>query len=157
MARRLKVFLDSDIFIRDLRFQRDSSYQDNRAFLNLIKQKKVSAYTSIYNLLEVCGYLSFNLDSNQLKNLYRGFSGIYSVNVLFPEMHSEAVLKLDIARIFSYIERKMALSDSLIAHVAELHKNLLNCFITWNAKHFVDKLAIEVLTPRQFFEQKIQT
>lgn len=153
MGRKLRVFLDSDIFIRDLRFKRDEYYQENANLLELVKGKKILGHTSIYNLLEICGYLSFNLDAAELRNLYTGFSGRYALKILFPEILSDQVLKLNIPRVFSYVEKKMALSDSIISDVADMHKNSLNLFITWNAKHFKDKLNIQVINPSEFLKK----
>ncbi len=153
MGRKLRVFLDSDIFIRDLRFKRDEHYQENANLLELVRGKKILGYTSIYNLLEICGYLSFNLDAAELRNLYTGFSGKYALKILFPETLSDQVLKLNVTRVFSYIEKKMALSDSIVSDVADMHKDLLNLFITWNAKHFKDKLSIQVVNPDEFLKK----
>ncbi len=153
MGRKLRVFLDSDIFIRDLRFKRDEHYQENANILQIVKEKKILGYTSIYNLLEICGYLSFNLDPTELKNLYSGFPGRYALTILFPDILSEQILKFNIPIVFSYIERKMALSDSIVSDVADMHRNRLDLFITWNAKHFKDKLSIRVLSPNDFLEE----
>lgn len=153
MGRKLRVFLDSDIFIRDLRFKRDEHYHENANILQIVKEKRILGYTSIYNLLEICGYLSFNLDPTELKNLYSGFPGRYALTILFPDILSEQILKFNIAIVFSYIEKKMALSDSIVSDVADMHRNGLDIFITWNAKHFKDKLSIRVLSPNDFLEE----
>jgi len=60
--------LKSDIFVRDLRFLRDRDYGANRRFLEALRTAK-NGVTTLYNLLEVCGILSFNLNSQQLKEL----------------------------------------------------------------------------------------
>lgn len=153
MGRKLRVFLDSDIFIRDLRFKRDEHYHENANILQIVKEKRILGYTSIYNLLEICGYLSFNLDPTELKNLYSGFPGRYALTILFPDILSEQILKFNIPIVFSYIEKKMALSDSIVSDVADMHRNGLDIFITWNAKHFKDKLNIRVLSPNDFLEE----
>lgn len=153
MARRLRVFLDSDIFIRDLRFKRDEHYEINKKLIQLVQRKKILGYTSIYNLLEICGYLSFNLTLGDLRNLYVGFPGRYNLTIIFPDKLSDYILKLDIIRIFGFIEKKMSFSDSLISDTVEIYREKLNFFITWNAKHFRDKLSIEVVTPHEFLEK----
>lgn len=64
------IFLDSDIFLIDLRYRRDLRYEKNAAFLLELKRRKRQAVTSIFNLLEVCGVLSFNLNEQQLVDLF---------------------------------------------------------------------------------------
>lgn len=59
------VLVDTNIFAIDLRYKRDSNFENNRAFLDLIAEKK-NGFTTIVNLLELCGILSFNLNEKQL-------------------------------------------------------------------------------------------
>ena len=66
------------------------------------------------------------------------------------ETFSEQVLKFNISRVFNYIEKRMALSDSIVSDVVDMHNELLDIFITWNAKHFKDKLSMQVLNPHEF-------
>lgn len=48
--------LDSDIFVLDLRYPNDARQEANRSFLQRSGQRRA---TTIYNVLEVCGIMSF--------------------------------------------------------------------------------------------------
>lgn len=55
------IFINTDVFVIDLRCHRDRKYQENRMFLKLI-DKGTKATKSYYNILETCGILSYNLN-----------------------------------------------------------------------------------------------
>ena len=54
-----RVFIDTDIFVRDLRYPNDPLLEINQRFLEKVMSGKIAATTSIFNVLEVCGILSF--------------------------------------------------------------------------------------------------
>jgi DNA-binding Xre family transcriptional regulator len=59
------IAVDSDVFVRDLRYLRDREYGINKQFLEILRAAK-NGFTTLYNLLEICGILSFNLNPGQL-------------------------------------------------------------------------------------------
>ena len=63
------IFIDTNVFIIDLRYKRDKHFRKNRAFLDFIASSS-KGVTSIFNLLEICGILSFNLNRQQLMELF---------------------------------------------------------------------------------------
>ncbi len=75
------VLVDTNIFVIDLRYKRDTNYEINRAFLDHIGEKR-NGFTTIVNLLELCGILSFNLNEKQLIELWFYFRDRYGVVVL---------------------------------------------------------------------------
>ena len=75
------VLVDTNIFVIDLRYKRDANYEINRSFLNHISEKR-NGFTTIVNLLELCGILSFNLNEKQLVELWFYFQDRYGVVVL---------------------------------------------------------------------------
>ena len=64
--------IDTTVFIIDLRYKRDRYFAANRAFLDWIAQARNGA-TTLFNLLEVGGILSFNLNEKQLQELFSYF------------------------------------------------------------------------------------
>jgi predicted nucleic acid-binding protein len=46
------VLIDTNIFVIDLRYKRDTNYEINRAFLDHIGEKR-NGFTTIVNLLEL--------------------------------------------------------------------------------------------------------
>lgn len=145
------IFIDSDVFVRDLRYRRDEHFADNARFLDQLKKRKTTACTSIFNVLEVCGILSFNLNESDLRDLYRGFTAHYGVKVVFPA-HNDGDLNYDIPKIFLQMAKKQCLSDAQISYVVERFSGKIKKFVTWNAIHFVGKISVPVLTPKEMMK-----
>jgi len=144
--------IDTSVFIIDLRYKRDKNFVVNRAFLTQIAQERSGA-TTIFNLLEVCGILSFNLNERQLQELFFHFPQHYQVEVL-PHLDFESLLPaLKVGDLFEVISRKVSFGDALI--MATIEKCLPGAvrFVSWNAQHFVDRLSIPSLTPKEFLEK----
>lgn len=136
------IFLDSDVFVIDLRYQRDEHYAINQLFISQTANK----YTSIFNVLEVCGILSHNLSSQSLDTLYQTFAEWFQVQILYPPMSREDVIE----KTYDKIRNKMGFGDALALNVAET--NQVKTFVSWNAKHFQGKSGIPVMTPEQFLK-----
>lgn len=148
MNKRLRVLIDTDVFVIDLRYPRDSRYSENKAFLECVKRGELAAWTTLYNLMEVCGILSFNLSPQSLQELFIGFAAQFSVTILFPNGREEEVCFAP-AEILEIMKRKLSFGDALIAEVAQRHRRRLDLFVTWNAVHFEGKLPIKAVTPNQ--------
>ena len=144
-----KVFIDSDLFVRDLRYPRDMRTAINQKFLDRVRRRKIHGVTSIFNLLEVCGILSFNLSSSDLLRLYADFTHHYNLQILFPA-DGAGNLEYDIPRIFEQIQGKQSLGDAQISYVVHRFADHLSCFVSWNAVHFEGKLPLPVKTPEDF-------
>ncbi|MFH1356978.1 MAG: hypothetical protein ABII18_07585 [bacterium] len=148
-----KVFIDSDVFTRDLRYKRDEKTIINSDFLQKVKSGKIKAYTSIFNVLEVCGILSYNLPEEELLKLYSEFCAYFGVKVLFPA-DSVGNLDYDIASIMKQMMSKQSLGDSQISYVINRFQNELSCVVSWNAKHFKEKLTLPCYTPENYFNDR---
>ena len=74
------VLLDSNIFILDRFFPRDSLYPQNRAFIE--KLASVDASVSSLNLLEICGVASFRLSTDELSSWLFGLGATDPVSIL---------------------------------------------------------------------------
>ena len=74
------VLVDTNIFVIDLRYKKDVHYKKNLAFLTAIAENG-TGFTTIVNLLELCGILSFNLNEKQLYELWFYFQDRYKVTV----------------------------------------------------------------------------
>lgn len=142
------VLIDSDVFLIDLRYPRDRRYARNKAFLERVRLGELAGWTTVYNLLEICGILSFNLSPHSLQTLFLGFASRFNVIVLFPASSSEEICfsPLDI---FDIIQRKFSFGDALIAELAQRHRRQFDYFVTWNVAHFHNKLPLRVATPDQ--------
>jgi len=149
----MKLFIDTDIFVRDLRYRDDKNIKENDFFINLVKMRKVVGFTSIYNLLELCGILSFNLSSESLFHLYWGFKKKYQLKqILFGKAFDEDIT-ININKIFGYLIKKMSFGDALIAACIEYHEDQIEGFVSWNVKHFENRLKIDMYTPLTLIKQ----
>lgn len=142
------IFIDSDIFVRDLRYPNDNRTPQNQKFLSKIKKNRRGA-TSIFNVLEVAGIMSYNLNPEQLFTLYADFTNHYGIKVLFPA-DAAGNLMYDITAIFMQIQKRQNLGDAQIASVVEKFSDKIDSFVSWNAPHFRDKISIRVLTPEEY-------
>lgn len=146
------TLIDTPVFVIDLRYRRDRYFTANRSFLSRMAEEGKGA-TTILNLLEVCGILSFNLGERQLKELFHYFPQRYNVEVL-PHGSLESPLPaLRTEDLFGVIARKTGFGDALIVAAIEKYIPQAARFVSWNARHFKDRLAIPSLTPREFLQQ----
>ena len=146
------VLVDTNIFVIDLRYKRDSNFEINRAFLDLIGEKK-NGFTTIVNLLELCGILSFNLNEKQLIELWVYFQDKYGVVVLpVPSFETNFPI-IKIKEIFDLISRRTSLGDALMISVAKKHLPFVTTLVTWDDLHFKDIFPGTVLTPERFSKE----
>jgi len=145
------IFIDSDVFLIDLRYKRDPKFYENKEFLQKV-QKIGNGVTSIFNLLEICGVLSFNLNNQQLRELFYYFPLRYNIRVLPTSDESARLPILTIKQIMQVIARKVAFGDALIIAFIEKIEGI-SIFVSWNAKHFVNRLSIPAVAPSKVFKR----
>ena len=146
------IFVDSNLFVIDLRYPNDTNYRVTRRALDRLGREG-SGMTSVLNVLEICGILSFNLSAPALHALYVHFARRYRVTVV-PGGGYSVRLPAPLARdILTNMEKRMALKDSEIALVVDQNAAGLTAFLSWNAKHFVGKLPVPALTPREWLRR----
>lgn len=143
----MKVFIDTDIFVRNLRYRDDKNIIENNRFLDLVKEKGIIGFTSIYNLLELCGILSFNLSPESLLHLYGGFKKRFRLKQILFGTYSNENLIININKVFAQLLKKMSFGDALIAGCVEYHGDLIEAFVSWNVKLYEGKLNVDVYTP----------
>lgn len=145
------VLVDTNIFVIDLRYKRDVSYRSNRSFLDFIGERR-TGFTTIVNLLELCGILSFNLNERQLTELWFYFQDRYGVTVL-PSPDLEAYFPdIKIKGIFNLLTNRTSLGDALVVAVAQKHLPFISTMVTWDKIHFEHIFPGTVLTPDEFLQ-----
>ena len=146
------ILIDTDIFVIDRRYSRDPKFQVNRRFLDYLRDKKFDRATTIFNLYELCGIMSFNLSKQQVQNLFMGFESIYGLKIIYPPLGNktpeEAFDRL-LADTMGIILEKVAFLDALVISTAESAPNV-DGLITWNAKHFLNKTRLAPQTPEDY-------
>jgi len=141
------VLLDSNIFIVDRFFPRDTLYPQNKVFVE--KLASIDAAVSFFTLLEICGVASFRLSANELSAWLFGFNAIYPVSVI--DIHGlrnndgEAWWSTFIEEVAANIAKKMTFGDAALLREAEHYD--VEAVITWNAKDFIRRTRLDVLTP----------
>jgi hypothetical protein len=80
------LLIDSDVFIIDRRYRKDPKYEVNKDFLDFVHEKE--KYTTIFNLLEITGILSYNLSTSDIEEFYYAFANYYKINIIFPVTNS---------------------------------------------------------------------
>ena len=147
------ILIDTNIFVIDLRYRRDTNFKVNQAFLSVIAQTG-NGFTTIINLLEICGILSFNLNPDQLFDLWTYFRDRYKITVL-PEPELQSVFPgIRIKRIFNILCEKASFGDALMISVAEKYLSFVSTLVTWdNNDHFKDKFNGKVLTPAEYMSK----
>jgi len=147
------VLLDSNIFILDRFFPRDSLYPQNKAFIGNLAS--IDASISSFTLLEICGVASFRLSADALSSWLFGFGAIYPVSII--DLHGlrtndgEAWWSIFVAEVAANIAKKMAFGDAVLLREGENYH--VDAIITWNTKDFHRRTRIDVLTPSAFLRQ----
>jgi hypothetical protein len=144
--------IDTPVFVIDLRYKRDRNFAANRSFLDRIAEER-GGVTTIFNLLEVCGILSFNLTEKQLRELFHYFPQHYGLEVLPHSTFESPLPALKTGDLFEIISLKTGLGDALIIGAIEKHIPGVARFVSWNAQHFRSHLSIPTLTPKEFLDQ----
>jgi len=147
--KKITIFIDTNVFIIDLRYRRDVRFKTNQDFLNFIVRYG-NGVTSIVNLLEICGILSFNLNKQQIQELFYYLPEKYKISIIpshdmnsiFPETYVKTIMDI--------ICRKASLGDALIANLVNKYVRGKAVFISWDAVHFRNLLSIEAITPQEF-------
>lgn len=146
------VFIDSNVFILDLRYQNDRNFKHNQRFLKSIHFKGCGL-TSMINLLEIIGILSFNLNPRQLAEFYTYFPQRYNIKVI-PSLSIDSSLpELGTGRLLEIMAKKTSFGDALVIAAAEAYIPNASHFVTWDREHFINKLGMEVIDPVEFLRR----
>ena len=146
------ILIDTNVFVIDLRYKRDIPYRSNRNFLDYIGEKQ-TGFTTIVNLLELCGILSFNLNEKQLTELWFYFQDKYHVTVLpAPDLETDFP-NIAIKEILDLLKKRVSLGDALVVAAAQKHVPFISTMVTWDRIHFENVFPGTVLTPDEFLQE----
>jgi hypothetical protein len=147
------VIVDTDVLLLAFAFHRDDRQAINREFLRRVQAFEPA--TTIYNLMELLGQLSFNLSPERLDAWPEWLVEAYGLDIIQPptgtDEKASAFFHTQIVnRPFAKMRRhRMAFLDALILDLSEQIPNV-SALVTWNARHFKDKSNIGVVTPTEF-------
>jgi predicted nucleic acid-binding protein len=146
------LLIDTNVFVIDLRYKTDIHYRKNSRFLKSAAERG-NGFTTVINLLELCGILSFNLNRKQLFELWHYFSERYKVAVLPPPNMEDSLPSLAIREIFGFLQKQMSFGDALMVATAKKHLPFISGLISWDKDHFTGKFQGPVYTPAEYLEK----
>jgi len=142
------ILVDSNVFLIDLRYPRDLLFGVNRRFLERLALEDSGA-TTLFNLLELAGILSFNLNRQQVLDLLCMFPEQYRIAILPPLDLETNLPRLLLRTLVSRIAGRCAFGDALVMEAIERYAPQGSLFVTWDAKHFAGRTTMQVATPKQ--------
>ncbi len=149
------VLIDTNVFVIELRYRRDVNYKKNLAFLTAVAEKR-TGFTTIVNLLELCGILSFNLNEKQLLELWFYFQDRYKITVLpTPKLESDFP-QIGIKGLFDNIKNRASLGDALMIAVTRKYLPFVSTMVTWDSEHFEGRFRGAVQTPEEYLVQRAE-
>jgi len=149
------VVIDSDVLLLAFAYPNDDRQKANQKFLKAVHTAQPA--TTIYNVMEVLGQLSFNLSAEQLDSWQDWLANAYNLTIIWdtdskekidPESWREVIYERPFQKMKTV---RMAFMDALILSAAE-HAPHVEYFVTWNAKHFKGKTTLTVLTPEEYLD-----
>jgi len=150
------VVIDSDVLLLAFAYPNDDRQKANQKFLEIVQTAQPA--TTIYNVMETLGQLSFNLSAEQLNQWNDWLVNSYGLTIIWdmdsdgtpnPETWREMIYERPFQKIQSV---RMAFMDALILSSTERASDV-ECFVTWNAKHFKGKTKLTVLTPEEYLSR----
>lgn len=147
------VLIDTNVFIIDLRYQRDRNFALNRRFLEYIKRID-RGFTTLINLFEICGILSFNLNHEQLLNLWTFFPQKYGISVLPTPDFKGTCPVLEQQKVFDLITKRTSFGDALMVASIERYLPFAATLVTWDKDHIQNVFAGTVKTPKEYLSNR---
>jgi hypothetical protein len=125
----------------------------NGRFLETLRTRG-DGVTSVVNVLEICGILSFNLNRKQLLSLFAHFARRFAVTVVPAAAEPSSVVQATATEVLAYMSRRMSFGDALVAHAVDAWARDAEAFVSWDARHFQGKITPTALTPADFMAQE---
>lgn len=145
------VFLDSNVFIVDRFFTKDTRYAANRAFVDRLPE--IDGAVPLLTLMELCGAASFRLAPGEAERWLYDFGSVYGVRIVNPfgvgRGSSESWLSAFTDDVSRYLARRMTFGDAVLAREADRY--VADALVTWNVKDFEGRTAVPVVRPDAFF------
>ncbi|MGC1274553.1 MAG: hypothetical protein WBC44_12680 [Planctomycetaceae bacterium] len=147
------ILLDADVLLIDIRYPDDVRFPVNRELLDRLRSEGRLVGITTQALLEIVGVLSFNVTSSKIDSLPDLLCVQYGLAPIPDPEHRPDFAGCSFREVVSQISRKMSLGDAVQAVQIERFASAEVCLLSWNAKHFVGKLAGHVQTPAEWLAQ----
>ncbi len=144
------VLIDADVLIVDQRYLADIRFATNRQFLTSVKHRHIAIGMTTQGLFEVMGILSFGLSISHIRNLARRLENLYQLTIFPDYTLNPEFAGCTFQEIVDQMTLKMSLGDAIQAIQIAKFASTSSMLITWNAKHFVGKVPVPVMTPAEW-------
>ena len=148
------ILLDSDVMMLELRYLRDPKATVNRQALDQIKADGIPLCIMTQALLEVVGMLSYGTPRTFVSKWPATILAFFNAQVLPDLTTHPSYAGCTVADVITQMSHQMALGDAIQAVQIAQHAPSATCLLTWNARHFVGKLVIPVMTPEEWLNQR---
>jgi len=144
------ILLDANILVVDLGFPGDVNFTKNRLFLDTIASQKLRRGILTQGLLEVVGRRSHNTSQGTVAKLPMVLARKYGLEIVPDPSNVPEYAGCRYDEILTQMVMKMSLGDAVMAVQIGKFAPTATVTVTWDAAHFVGKVAIPVLTPAEW-------
>jgi hypothetical protein len=148
------ILLDADVMLIDRKYRTDSRYAVNRAAMDRLKADQLSLGMVAHAVLEVVGAMSYGTATKDIPLIPAALQAAYGLAIIPDNVLEPEYARTTFDALIGQMLTKMSLGDAVQAIQIADFKPDAAMLLTWNAKHFVGKLAIPVLTPAEWLAQQ---
>ena len=141
------LFIDTDVLAIHHLFIRDRRRNDNEKFLSQVRVEK--PIITIHNLLELCGLFAVANQIAKVPKIYQDYLTSDDFAVYFPKGFDDWPRYTE--QLLDVVGRGHSYGDALVTSSAE--EGGVQTFITWNTRHFKDRIEAEVISPNEFIDR----
>ena len=143
------TLLDADVLVIDNR-DKDDRKEVNRQFLDSVLHSEQPFGILIQPLLETVGVLSYGSKPSRIRMLPVILCMKYRLSVIPDPVRYPEYAYCTFAELVDQMTKKMSLGDAVQAVQIEKYAPDAKALVTWNAKHFDQKICVPVLTPAEW-------
>lgn len=140
------ILVDADLLWIDLAVLGDTRHPTNRLALDTIRNRTLPAGIVSQALLEVVGKRSYGTPAANIPKLPAVLLKRYGL-VVIPNTTSVPYAGCSFDDVVQQMVLKMSLGDAVQAIQIARYAPTATVLLTWNAKHFVGKMSVPVMTP----------
>jgi hypothetical protein len=151
------ILLDSDVILLDRRYPNDPRHAINQQALQRLWSGPHPLGITQQAILEVVGILSYNVAFSLIPALLGDVTRNYRLRVVPDPLQSPGYAGCTVQDVLLQMNHQMSLADAVQAVQIAHYASGVLALLTWNARHFVGKMIIPVLTPEEWLNQHLGT
>jgi len=139
------IALDTDVAAIYFIFTWDKRYN---VVCKLI-ESNIEKTLTIYNVLELTGLMALAQGGVKATELFKIIHRRGDFKILYWKKYPQ-LQSVFVSRILDYIGRGLSLGDAITVWFIEEHN--IDTFITYNKKHFMNRVLANVMTPEEYLK-----